>query len=102
MATNDVCVFLPVDCPLVAAQSLLRLAAACADAAIPQTGPLPGAYSRAALPALERSLLAGKLALRDALKAVELRVVELDLAELVNVNTKADLRNLERQRVTDG
>jgi CTP:molybdopterin cytidylyltransferase MocA len=40
--------------------------------------------------------LAGKLALRDALKAVELRIVELDPAELVNVNTKADLRMLKR------
>ena len=91
-----IAVFLPVDCPLVSVQSLLRLAGACADAAIPQTGPLPGAYRRTALPALERSLLAGKLALRDALKAVELRIVELDTAELVNVNTKADLRMLER------
>jgi molybdenum cofactor guanylyltransferase len=94
-ATNDVCIFLPVDCPLVSARSLLRLAGAGADAAVPQTGPLPGAYRRAALPALELSLLVGKLALRDALKAVEVRVVELDPAELVNVNTKADLRMLK-------
>lgn len=93
-ATNDLCVFLPVDCPLVSPQSLLRLAVAAADAAVPQTGPLPGAYRRAALPSLERSLAVGELALRDALKALDVQTIELDPAELENVNTDADLRAL--------
>ena len=48
-AANDVCIVLPVDIPLVT--GLLR---ALADAeAVPQTGPLPGAYSKALLPELE-------------------------------------------------
>ena len=48
-ATNELCVVLPVDCPLVTAELLGDLAAACSDgtdAAVPQTGPLPGAYRR--------------------------------------------------------
>ena len=48
-------------------------AAVCRDAAVPPNGPLPGAYRRTALPALERALAAGRLALRDA-------IVELDVA----------------------
>jgi molybdopterin-guanine dinucleotide biosynthesis protein A len=95
-ATNELCVFLPIDCPLVPPQSLLRLAGAAADAAVPQTGPLPGAYRRRALPSLERSLAIGELALRDALKSLDVQTIELDPAELENVNTDADLRALRR------
>src|SRR5438270_8702396 len=40
-ASTDVCVFLPVDTPLVTPEALARLAHACRDAAVPQTGPLP-------------------------------------------------------------
>jgi molybdopterin-guanine dinucleotide biosynthesis protein A len=90
-ASNAVCVFCPVDSPLVSARALRALAAACADAAIPQTGPLPGAYRKSALPVLERRLAEGKFALRDALEELDTRVVELDPAQLVNVNTPADL-----------
>ena len=53
-ATTDLCVVLPVDTPLVTPALLLELADACSDAAVPQTGPLPGAYSKSALPVLER------------------------------------------------
>jgi molybdopterin-guanine dinucleotide biosynthesis protein A len=88
-ATNDVCVFLPVDCPLVLAASLRRLARAAP--AHPQSGPLPGAYTRAQLPKLERKLERGDYSLRD----VEASVVELDPGELVNVNTEADLRAVQ-------
>src|SRR5207237_206834 len=42
-ATGEICVFLPVDCPSVTAEVLRDLGEACADAAVPQTGPLPGA-----------------------------------------------------------
>jgi molybdopterin-guanine dinucleotide biosynthesis protein A len=93
-ASNDVCVFLPVDCPLVTEAMLRRLADACADAAVPQTGPLPGAYRASALPVLERRLASGHLALRDALPELDARVVELDPAMLVNVNAEADLLEL--------
>ena len=91
-ARSDLCLFLPVDCPLVSAASLGRLAAAATQVAVPQTGPLPGAYRRSALPILEASLVVGELSLRAALKELDVRVVELDPAELVNVNTQDDLR----------
>ena len=74
-------VALPVDCPLLEAGDLRALAKACADAAVPQTGPLPGAYRKSALAVLERRLAAGELALRDALAELETAVVELDPAQ---------------------
>jgi molybdenum cofactor guanylyltransferase len=93
-ARGDVCVICPVDTPLVTAEGLRALADACADAAIPQTGPLPGAYRKSALPVLERRLAEGRLALRDALDDLDTRIVELDPAQLLNVNTEADLQAL--------
>jgi molybdenum cofactor guanylyltransferase len=90
-ASNDLCVMLPVDTPGVQQDGLAALAAACADAAVPQTGPLPGAYRRAALTVLERRLAAGELALRDALDELDVRVVKIDPAQLANVNTPDDL-----------
>jgi molybdopterin-guanine dinucleotide biosynthesis protein A len=95
-ASNAVCVFCPVDAPLATAEALRALADACADAATPQTGPLPGAYRRSALRVLERRLTEGRLALRDALEELDTLVVELDPAQLVNVNTPADLQALTR------
>jgi molybdenum cofactor guanylyltransferase len=97
LAAHDVCVVLPVDMPLVRPEDLNALAAACADAAVPQTGPLPGAYRRSALPVLERRLAAGELMLRGAV--AETRVVELDPRRLVNVNTPADLARLDDARL---
>ena len=94
-APTEVSVFLPVDCPLVTAESLRALGDACVDAAIPQTGPLPGAYARSALPVLERRLDSGDLALEDALRELDARVVRLDPDELATVNTE---RELERVR----
>lgn len=87
-AAHDVCVFLPVDCPLISGGALLQLAAAAPATA--QTGPLPGAYRRAQLPLLEEKLARGDLSLRD----VPANVVELDPRELANVNTEADLTRL--------
>ena len=89
-AQHDVCVFLPVDCPLLSADSLRRLADAVP--AHPQTGPLPGAYSRTQLPELERKLVRGDYTLRD----IAATVVELDEAELANVNTPTELAALRR------
>jgi molybdopterin-guanine dinucleotide biosynthesis protein A len=88
-ASNDVCIVLPVDCPLITAESLLRLGAH-APAATP-SGPLPGAYQRSVLPALERKLACGDYSLRD----LEVAVVEIDPDELVNVNTTDELAALE-------
>jgi molybdopterin-guanine dinucleotide biosynthesis protein A len=95
-AETELCVFLPVDCPLVTPALLRRLADACAgmDAAVPQTGPLPGAYRKSALPALQRRLAAERLSLRDALPELDARTVELDERLLVNVNSPDDLRRL--------
>jgi molybdenum cofactor guanylyltransferase len=93
-ATTDVSVVIPVDMPLVTPGLLLELADACADAAAPQTGPLPGAYGKSALPALERRLREGRFALRDALDELDTRRLELDESLLVNVNTTDELRRL--------
>ena len=96
LARHDVCVVLPVDVPLVTPEALRALADACADAAVPPTGPLPAAYRRTALPSLERRLETGRLALRDALAELDVRVVDLDPALLVNVNTPDDLATAAR------
>ena len=84
-AANDVCLVLPVDCPLVAAEALRALAGACA---VPQTGPLPGAYAKSMLPELERRISAGELSLRG----VNPTVIELDERLLANVNRSEERR----------
>jgi molybdopterin-guanine dinucleotide biosynthesis protein A len=93
-APTDVSVVVPVDTPLVTAEVLLELAGVCADVAVPQTGPLPGAYRKSALPVLERRLLEGRLALRDALTELDARTLQVDESLLVNVNTRDELRRL--------
>ena len=99
LARHDVCVVLPVDTPLVSAETLQTLAGACIDAAVPQTGPLPGAYRRsAALAVLEHRLARGALALRDALDELTFARVDLDESLLANVNTVEDLAELARRR----
>ena len=78
--------------------ALEALAAACRDAAVPQTGPLPGAYRRStALPHLEARLRAGDLALRDALATLDVATVRLDPDLLADVDTPADLERLYRR-----
>ncbi|MBA3735088.1 MAG: GNAT family N-acetyltransferase [Actinobacteria bacterium] len=98
-ATNDLCIVLPVDVPLIRAADIRMLATACADAAVPQTGPLPGAYRRSALPVLERRLASGELALRDALTELDATVVDLDASALVNVNEPSELERLQTRIV---
>jgi molybdenum cofactor guanylyltransferase len=93
-AVSEICMVLPVDCPLVTAEGLGELADACVDAAVPQTGPLPAALRRTVLPVLARRLAAGHLALRDALGELDTRVVWLDPVQLANVNTQEDLASL--------
>jgi molybdopterin-guanine dinucleotide biosynthesis protein A len=83
-ASHDVCLALPVDCPLVTPELLRSLADA---VAVPQTGPLPGAYERASLPELEARVASGELSLRG----VNPRVLDVDEAQLLNVNTRVDL-----------
>ena len=93
-AGAELCVVLPTDMPHVTPALLRSLAAAAdaVDAAVPQTGPLPGAYRRTALAVLEQRIAAGELALHAALVRLETRVVECDEALLVNVNERGDLR----------
>ncbi len=83
-ASHPVSVVLPVDCPLVTGETLRRLAE---KRAVPQTGPLPGAYAKELLPALERRVAEGELSLRG----VNPNIVELSETELLNVNTRMDL-----------
>jgi molybdopterin-guanine dinucleotide biosynthesis protein A len=92
-AETGVSVVLPTDMPLVSTELLRRLADEVGgyDAAVPQSGPLPGAYRKSALPVLERRVAAGELALYRALEELSVRVVETDDSELRNVNTPADL-----------
>jgi molybdopterin-guanine dinucleotide biosynthesis protein A len=87
-SVTEVAVFLPVDCPLVTPALLRELGEA---RAVTQTGPLPGAYSKADLPELERRLAAGDYSLRG----LNLRVVEADPRLLANANTPAELSALE-------
>jgi molybdenum cofactor guanylyltransferase len=96
-ASTELCVVLPVDVPLVPPQLLLELADACADAAATQTGPLPAAFRRRALPVLERRLADSALVLRDALEELETREIYADPALLENVNTRGELYELERR-----
>ena len=93
-AAHELCVVLPVDTPRIEPETLAALAAACEDVAVPQTGPLPGAYRRAALPVLERRLADGELALHEALDELRARTVRIDPAQLANVNTLDDLARL--------
>ncbi|HEY7197342.1 MAG TPA: molybdenum cofactor guanylyltransferase [Gaiellaceae bacterium] len=96
LAPTELCVVLPTDVPAMDAEALRALAGGVddVDAAVPQSGPLPGAYRRSALPVLERRLAEGELALRDALAELRVRTVELDPAVLANVNERADLEAL--------
>jgi molybdenum cofactor guanylyltransferase len=93
-ARTDVCVCLPVDCPAITAEALRGLAAACVDAAVPPTGPLPGAYRRTCLPVLERRLAERRLSLREALAELDVADVAVDAAQLANANRPAELAAL--------
>jgi len=87
-AANETAVFLPVDCPLVTPQLLRDLGE---HAAVPQTGPLPGAYTKDDLPELER-----RLATHDyTLRGVNLRVREVDVRLLEDVNSPDALSAVE-------
>ena len=84
LASNDVCLALPVDCPLITPEALRALAA---TRTVPQTGPLPGAYPKDALTELEARVARGELSLRG----VNPLVLEIDETLLLNVNTRMDL-----------
>lgn len=83
-ASHDVAVFLPVDCPLVTPALLRELGEA---GAVPRTGPLPGAYTKAMLPELQARVAHGELSLRG----VNATVLDADEALLADVDVPADL-----------
>src|SRR5262249_22096930 len=89
-ARNDVAVFLPVDCPRVTAELVRTLGDACRDAAVPQTGPLPGAWAKSALPLLEQRLAEGPLALYRTYDELDVAHVDVDPALVADVDTPAD------------
>ena len=83
-ATHETCLVLPVDMPLATPGLLRELLDA---GAVPQTGPLPGVYTKSMLPELESRVAAGELSLRG----VNPSVLEVDEKLLVNVNTRMEL-----------
>jgi molybdopterin-guanine dinucleotide biosynthesis protein A len=94
-SAHDVCVVVPVDCPRLTAAAVRALGEACADAAWPEgAGPLPGAYRRTALAALERCL-AGERPLKAALGGLDVRCVPLDPALLADADTVDQLAAIE-------
>ncbi len=97
-AENDVCVVLPVDCPAMTPEALRRLGEACADAARPagDAGPIPGAFRRTALPALERCLVE-ESSITRALAGLDVAVVELDPWLYADADTPAELAQIARQ-----
>jgi aminoglycoside 6-adenylyltransferase len=84
LASNDVCLVVPVDCPLITPDALRALAA---TRTVPQTGPLPGAYPKDALGELETRVARGELSLRG----VNPLVLDVDETQLTNVNTRMEL-----------
>jgi molybdenum cofactor guanylyltransferase len=96
-ARHEVSVVLPVDCVRMTAAAVRALGAACRDAAVPPTGPLPGAWAKSALPALERRLAAGTYALYRAFEELDVAVVELAAGVLADVDTAEDLVAIRRR-----
>jgi molybdopterin-guanine dinucleotide biosynthesis protein A len=94
-AAHEVSVVLPVDCPLVSSLLLRELIEA---QGVAPTGPLPGVYTKAMLPELERRVAVGELSLRG----VNENVVDLDERLLVNVNTPTDLVVATSEGLDDG
>lgn len=96
IAAHDVCVVLPVDAPLMTAEALRALGEACVDAAWPEAaGPLPGAFARSSLPALERCV-EEQTSIRRALADLDVRRVPVDPELLADTNTPADLAEIDR------
>jgi molybdopterin-guanine dinucleotide biosynthesis protein A len=94
-ADTELVVVLPVDCPLVTTKMLLDLADACRDGAHFERGPLPGAFRKTALVALEQ----GELAIHKAIRSLDVAIIDCDPALLANVNTPQELKELELRHI---
>ncbi len=90
-ARHDVAVFVPVDCPWMTAGAVRALGDACRDAAVPPTGPLPGAWAKSALPLLQARLETGPLALYRVYDELDVVTVDLDPAVVADVDTPGGL-----------
>jgi molybdopterin-guanine dinucleotide biosynthesis protein A len=93
-ASHDVCVLLPVDCVLVPPSLLVELGDACRDAAVTQVGPLPGAWSKSALPVLERRLAGDDLSLKGAYRDLDVAEVQVIEAIVADADTPEELARL--------
>lgn len=93
-AKYEVAVAIPVDMPLLTAEALRTLAAACRVAAVAQAGPMPCAVARRALPAFE----SGERRLRSVLAGLDTAQIELDGRLLANVNTPDEVDRLGATR----
>lgn len=102
-ARHDVCVVLPVDCPLVDAATVRQLAAALAEtgpesvaAAHPSSGLIPGAFRRSiALPLLEAALGAGQFSIWRALDGAAHALVDVDESLLADADDPATLAEMQ-------
>lgn len=97
-AAHEVCVIVPVDCPLLTAEALRALGEACAggDAAVVDGAkPLPAALRRGTL-AVFQECLAGEGRVRDALARLDVRFVPLDPRLVADADTAAELAELAR------
>lgn len=90
-AAHEVAVFLPVDCPRITPEVIRALGEACRDAAVPQTGPLPGAWARSALPLLEERLANGPLALYRTYDELDVVTVQVDPQLVIDVDLPREL-----------
>jgi molybdopterin-guanine dinucleotide biosynthesis protein A len=90
-AAHDVGFFLPVDCPRITAEVIRTLGDACHDAAVPQTGPLPGAWAKSALPLLERRLAGGPYALYRTYDDLDVVTVDVDPSLVIDVDLPREL-----------
>ncbi len=86
-ARHDVLVALPVDCPRMTPQAIRALGEA---VAVPQTGPLPGAYAKTMLPEFETRAARGQLSLRG----VNPTVIQVDESLLRDIDTLVELAQL--------
>jgi molybdopterin-guanine dinucleotide biosynthesis protein A len=86
-AQHEICIVLPVDCLLMTPEVVCALVD---SVAVPDSGPLSGAYSKAMLPRLERRVSRGEPSLRGVNDSVLCVPSEL----LVNVNRPGQLARL--------
>jgi molybdenum cofactor guanylyltransferase len=93
-ARHDVTVCLPVDCVRITAEVIRTLGEACEDAAVPQSGPLPGAWAKSALPLLEQRLATGPYALYRTYDELRVVTVDVDPALVMDVDAPSDLAAL--------